>query len=53
MQTDFSRDAVASGPATRPVWERPELVEFDITSATEITNCGTGSDGVICSAPPS
>lgn len=34
--------------AERRRWWTPVLTEFDVVANTEITNCGSGSDGVIC-----
>lgn len=32
----------------RAAWRTPVFTEFDIVANTGITNCGSGSDGVIC-----
>lgn len=32
----------------RAIWRTPVFTEFDIVTSTAITNCGTGSDGIIC-----
>jgi len=43
-------DTKSAEDRPRPAWSMPTLSEFDIVANTEITNCGTGSDGVICSS---
>lgn len=49
MRHDFDSEATADR-TERPKWERPSIEDFDVASVTEITNCGNGSDGVICQA---
>ena len=51
MDSDVMRDQpVPSDAVPRPIWVRPTLSDYDIAGNTAITNCGTGSDGVICNS---
>ena len=50
--THDARDHAQTDLTTRPlsVWIAPMLVEYGDVAGTAITNCGVGSDGVICQA---
>ena len=43
-------DGVSFSAASRPKWHTPRLSQYGITGHTAITNCGSGTDGVICSS---
>ena len=52
-ETDIDVDqdsAAARAEAPKPLWVRPTLSDYDIAGNTAITNCGSGSDGVICNS---
>lgn len=50
-ETDMDGDqgsAAARAESPKPLWVCPTLSDYDIAGNTAITNCGSGSDGVIC-----